>query len=63
MDDSEITDTCCLDEPQDRPVPLIVTMEDATDPQDVSGISPIPLSRSKIRNYKLISNMVIYVSK
>lgn len=45
MDDSEITDTCCLDEPQDRPVPLIVTMEDATDPQDVSGISPIPLSR------------------
>uniref|UniRef100_A0A6C0CFY1 Uncharacterized protein n=1 Tax=viral metagenome TaxID=1070528 RepID=A0A6C0CFY1_9ZZZZ len=45
MDDSEITETCCLDEPQDRPVPLIVTMADATDPQDVSGISPIPLSR------------------
>ena len=45
MDDSEITDTCCLDEPQDRPVPLIVTMENATDPQDVSGISPVPLSR------------------
>ena len=45
MDDSEITETCCLDEPEDRPVPLIVTMEDATDPQDVNGISPNPLSR------------------
>ena len=40
LDDSEITETCCLDEPQDRPVPLIVTMENATDPPDVPGISP-----------------------
>lgn len=45
QDGSDPEQSCCLDEPEDRNVPLIVTMVDGSGPPDIPGISPVPLSR------------------